>query len=94
MKISVIGLGLIGGSIAKGLKQNHEVFVFDPDQNTLNEAKKENFKILSNIDEAVSLSELIIVAAPTRNSEEILKDLANKKYKNIVTDICSVKAPL
>ena len=94
MKISVIGLGLIGGSIAKGLKQNHEVFVFDPDQNTLNEAKKENFKILSNIDEAISLSELIIVAAPTRNSEEILKDLANKKYKNIVTDICSVKAPL
>ena len=34
MKISIIGLGLIGGSIAIGLKNKHQITGFDPDSNT------------------------------------------------------------
>ena len=93
MKISIIGLGLIGGSIAQGLKNKHEISVLDPDLNSLEAAKKIGFKVLKNIDEALE-SELIIVAAPTSVSEEILKELSNKKFKNFVSDICSVKASL
>lgn len=93
MKISIIGLGLIGGSIAQGLKNKHEMSVLDPDLNSLEAAKKIGFKVLENIDEALE-SELIIVAAPTSVSEEILKELSNKKFKNFVSDICSVKASL
>ena len=93
MKISIIGLGLIGGSIAQGLKSKHEISVLDPDLNSLEAAKKTGFKVLNNVDEALN-SELIIVAAPTSVSEEILKELSNKKYKNFVSDICSVKASL
>jgi prephenate dehydrogenase len=93
MKISIIGLGLIGGSIAQGLKNKHEISVLDPDINSIEAAKKSGFKVLNNLDEAID-SELIIVAAPTSVSEEILKELSRKKYKNFVSDICSVKASL
>ncbi len=93
MKISIIGLGLIGGSIAQGLKNKHEISVLDPDLNSIEAAKKSGFKVLNNLDEAID-SELIIVAAPTSVSEEILKELSRKKYKNFVSDICSVKASL
>ena len=93
MKISIIGLGLIGGSIAQGLKNNHEISVLDLDLNSLEAAKKSGFKVLNNLDDALN-SELIILSAPTSVSEEILKELSSKKYKNFVSDICSVKASL
>lgn len=93
MKISIIGLGLIGGSIAQGLKNKHEISVLDPDLNSLEAAKKSGFNVLNNLDQALN-SELIIVAAPTSVSEEILKELSSKKYQNFVSDICSVKASL
>lgn len=94
MKISIIGLGLIGGSIAQGLKDKHEISVLDPDLNSLEAAKKAGLKTLNNIDDAIKSSDLIIVAAPTSVSEEILKELKVKNYQNFVSDICSVKASL
>ena len=40
MQIAIIGLGLIGGSLAKALKENteHTVIGFDRDENTLLDA--------------------------------------------------------
>jgi prephenate dehydrogenase len=94
MKISIIGLGLIGGSIAQGLKNLHQITIFDPDSNTQKIALEAKFKVAEDLATAIKDTQLVIVAAPTSNSEEILKELTKLSFSGIVTDICSVKAPL
>lgn len=94
MKISIVGLGLIGGSIAKGLKDKHQVTGFDPDENTQEHAKSSGINIATDLLSCVESAELVIVAAPTTQSEETLKELKKINFSGIVTDICSVKSPL
>jgi len=94
MKITIVGLGLIGGSIALGLKNKHKITGFDPDLNTQNLATAAGIKMAPNLSTAAQDAELIVVAAPTTISEETLKELAKQNLSAIVTDICSVKAPL
>ena len=94
MKISIIGLGLIGGSIAQGLKNKHEITGFDPDINTQNQALKTGINVAKDLSNCVKDADLVIVAAPTTQSEEALKELSKIKFPGFVTDICSVKAPL
>ncbi|CAB4575183.1 unannotated protein [freshwater metagenome] len=94
MKISIVGLGLIGGSIAQGLKSKHQITGFDPDKNTQAVATKAGIKMANDLSTLVKDAELVIVAAPTKQSEETLKELKKINYTGIVTDICSVKASL
>lgn len=94
MKISIIGLGLIGGSIAQALKSKHQITGFDPDTNTQNQALKSGISIGKNLAECVKDADLVIVAAPTTQSENTLKELNKINFRGFVTDICSVKAPL
>jgi len=94
MKISIIGLGLIGGSIAQGLKSKHQITGFDPDKNTQDQAAKAGINIAQDLKTCVNDAELVIVAAPTTQSENTLKELKKINFTGIVADICSVKAPL
>jgi len=94
MKISIIGLGLIGGSIAQGLKSKHQITGFDPDKNTQDQATKAGLKIALDLKTCVNDAELVIVAAPTTQSEETLKEFKKINFSGIVADICSVKASL
>jgi len=94
MKISIIGLGLIGGSIAQGLKSKHQITGFDPDKNTQDQAIKAGLKIALDLKTCVNDAELVIVAAPTTQTEETLKELKKINFSGIVADICSVKASL
>ena len=94
MKISIVGLGLIGGSIAQGLKSKHQITGFDPDKNTQDQATKSGINIASDLKSCVNQAELVIVAAPTTQSEETLSELKKINFSGFVADICSVKAPL
>ncbi len=97
MKLTIIGVGLIGGSIALKLREKHCVdYVYGVDQNEqhLIEAKE-----LGIIDEGVSLenavqnSDLIIVAIPVDASRKLLPtilDLINDEQT--VMDVGSTKA--
>ena len=97
MKLTIIGVGLIGGSIALKLREKHFVdYVYGVDQNEqhLIEAKE-----LGIIDEGVSLenavqnSDLIIVAIPVDASRKLLPtilDLINDEQT--VMDVGSTKA--
>ena len=49
MKISIVGLGLIGGSIAQGLKSKHQITGFDPDKNTQDQATKSGINIAPDL---------------------------------------------
>ena len=93
--ISIIGIGLIGGSIAKALKNSGNEFninAFDkPHVLDLAVEQKIIDKRLDRIEEAVH-SELIFLCLPTNLSLNALKELAPVINDNtIITDVCGVK---
>ena len=94
-KISIIGLGLIGGSIAKALKNfssHYQISAFDnPD--ILERALRSNVidKKLLSVDEALD-SDLIFICLPVDASITAFEELADRIQPNqIITDVCSVK---
>ena len=101
MNIYIIGLGLIGSSIARAVKKNnlkHKVFGFDENDDAVHFSLKENI-----IDEVFSIQDisdthnsqsLIIIAASPIASADILKGLRELFNQNhvVITDVCSVKS--
>jgi prephenate dehydrogenase len=93
--ISIIGLGLIGGSIAKALRKsdfNFSISAFDK-TDILSKAINEKVidSALSTLDNALN-SDLIFLCLPVSKSIEVFKSIAPKLNKNsILTDVCSVK---
>jgi len=94
-KISIIGLGLIGGSIAKALRKSGEDFhisAFDISDSPA-KALEENVidESLTSVDESLN-SDLIFISLPVDISIKIFDELAPRLRENsILTDVCSVK---
>jgi len=94
MKIGVIGLGLIGGSLAKALRARtqHEVFGFDRCETTLVAAcASESLQgVLSFSD--LSSCQVIIIALPPVACLAFLREQSAKiAPKTLVIDCCGVK---
>ena len=93
--ISIIGLGLIGGSIAKALQKSEYDFTisaFDKPE-ILSEAIDEKVihSKLSSYEESLN-SDLIFLCLPVSKSIEVFETLTPKLNSNsILTDVCSVK---
>ena len=94
-KISIIGLGLIGGSIAKSLKNtssNYIINAYDKKE-ILTSAKKSNIidRELNSIEEAAD-ADIIFLCLPTNLSLKALNILAPIiKSNSIITDVSGVK---
>lgn len=96
MIITVIGLGLIGGSIALDLKKaNFSEKIIGVDNNPDNCKMALELNIADEIDSlenAVQKADIVIVAIPVNSTEKILfKILDNIKKETIVTDVGSTK---
>ncbi len=96
-KISIIGLGLIGGSIAKAIKSADNIFEINAFDNNdvLQDAILHNAidNKLDSIEESLN-SDLIFLCTPVDTSIELFKKLAPElKPNSILTDVCSVKFP-
>lgn len=95
-----IGLGLIGGSIARALKLNRtdiSVIACDPNRETLELSLQERVADAAYEApcEALSDCDYIFLCAPvTRNDENLLKVLSLRKQGAILTDVGSVKTPI
>ena len=83
MKIGIIGLGLIGGSLFKELKKNYDVIAVSQSQNGANIYK--SYEILKD-------RELIFVCTPMNKTLDVLNKLENiLEPETTVTDVCSLK---
>lgn len=84
MKIGIIGLGLIGGSIYRDLKKlNYDVVAVSQSQNGIGIYK--DFSILKTCD-------IVFVCSPMNKTLQVLDELENVLLPNtIVTDVCSLK---
>lgn len=97
MKIAVVGLGLIGGSIAKTLKKNttHSVYAINRSQQTLKTALSEEA-----IDGAITAEELkdmdvvFIGLYAGLTIDFVLKNADNFKKGAVVADTCGVKTEI
>ena len=99
MNIIIIGLGLIGGSIAKELSssQDFNILAYDLNQESIKTAltNKTIHGAINNLDELYSdehKDSLIIIATPPKASVEILKSLSFLFNSNVtITDTSSTK---
>lgn len=90
MKIAVIGLGIIGGSIARSLKKNTS-YTVDGWNRTLSTAQAAlNLGYIDNIVEDISAYDVVFVALPPKTAMEYM-DVSPFKKGAVVADICGVK---
>ena len=96
-QVSIIGCGLIGSSIFKGLKKSgsiKKIITYDKDKTVTEIIKKNKLsdEIFNSAGEAVKNSDLIIIATPISSFENVLNSIKdNLKTGSILTDTCSVK---
>ena len=94
MKIGVIGLGLMGGSLAKTLKKlgGYEVFGYDIDETTM--LKADMLGAINGeltVDTAKDLDMLIVSLYPSGFVSSIERFLPVLKDGAIITDFCGIK---
>ena len=83
MKIGIIGLGLIGGSLFKDLRKDFDVIAISQSQNGEN-----IFKTYDKLKDR----DLVFVCTPMNKTLSVLDELENiLTSKTIVTDVCSLK---
>ena len=82
MKIIIIGLGLIGGSIAKALSsaQDYEILAFDSDQQSIknalhNQSIQGSLNSLKDLESTEYSDSLVIISTPPSVTNDILKSL-------------------
>ena len=102
MKIIIIGLGLIGGSIAKTLSSSndYEILAFDSDQKSIKNAL-DNQSILGSLNSVNDLesveyaNSLVIISTPPNVTNNILKSLDFLFNSSLtITDTTSSKSSL
>ena len=97
--VTVVGLGLIGGSMAKAAKGFHNcrVYGIDNDASVVAKAAEDGVIVNStvNVREIIAKSDLIIVALYAQATVNFILD--NQQYMKsgaVVTDVCGVKCPV
>lgn len=99
-KIGFIGLGLIGGSIAKAVRQYYpdtEIVAFDKNKETLALATTESIANVTctSIDDNFMHCDYIFLCAPVSFNTAYLKQIQRYVHPGcIITDVGSVKSPI
>ena len=98
--IAIVGLGLIGGSVAKAVRNlglARQIIGYDNNEEYHKEIKSRKLAdYLSDVpDKKLAQAELVLLAVPVKSFKEVLPNiLTNISSKAILTDTGSVKSPL
>jgi prephenate dehydrogenase len=105
LNFGIIGLGIMGGSIARSIRENilnqksasGKIFAFDINNESLNLAKKENIIDQGfqkeNIKEMLKLCDVVFICLYPKKTIEFLKEnKENFKSGSVITDISGVKS--
>jgi prephenate dehydrogenase len=92
--VAVLGLGLIGGSLARRLAPDHDVIGYDVDAAVRSAASTAGLATADSIVDAVRGQELVVLAMPMAEFGQVLPAVAGGAAGAIVTDVASVKAPV
>lgn len=96
-KVFIIGLGLIGGSVAQAIRRVHDVQIigYDSRIKSVNEAKSLGIidEYASELSQGAADADLIIISVPVNSVLGIIKELASLELKPdvLITDTGSTK---
>ncbi len=103
MRVAVIGLGLIGGSLLRALAAlgGHTVAGYDADPAVRAMARTasgqapptQRWRIAASVSEVSADTDLVVIAVPFPAFAGVIDDLANGGYSGLITDVTSVKGP-
>ena len=98
-RVTVLGLGLIGGSLARALKKRGavgEVVGWGHREASLQQGVElgviDRFSL--DLGEAIRDADIVVIATPTLIAEDLLQKLADVGCKALMTDVASVKGCL
>jgi prephenate dehydrogenase len=98
MRVAIVGIGLIGGSMALALKENGFAdWVIGVDANPEHQKLALELKLVDEIvplNEAVEKSDLIILAIPVNGAEKLLPGLLDQVNLQVLMDVGSTKEGL
>ena len=103
VKVAVIGMGLIGGSLLRALAEGgHWAIGYDLDPATRAMARtgaaqahrESRWQVAPTITDAVAPADLVVIATPLMAVTHVLDEIANAGYAGLVTDVVSVKEPV
>jgi prephenate dehydrogenase len=96
-QVLIVGLGLIGGSLALAIQKNPDVKVigFDTDAHTVRKAKKLGVidEMGFSLTESAKIADVIVFATPVHATVQLMNEVQNWTLKNdvILTDTGSTK---
>jgi prephenate dehydrogenase len=96
-KICIVGIGLIGGSLAKAIKKTHQseiIFGFGRNRSRLEKAQKSNVidQYSTDIGEALDGANIVIIATPVGSYESILEKMKPHIVEDMaISDVGSTK---
>ncbi len=96
-RLAIIGLGLIGGSVAKAAKVlglAHEVHAYDTDKEALIQAKTDEVidDIAISAAAAVQNADFVVIATPVQTMASVFVDIKTAlKPSTVFTDVAGVK---
>lgn len=98
MIVTIIGVGLIGGSLAIGLKEKGWAqWVIGVDQSKEHLAKARELKLIdeaSSLEDAIRRSDLIIVAIPVDGMQRLIPVVLDQVKHQVVMEVGSTKEKL
>ena len=98
MTVSIIGIGLIGGSMALALKEKGFADkVIGVDSNIQHQQKALELKLVDEVlslEEAVVQSDLVILSVPVNVAEKLLPQILEKTDRQVLMDVGSTKEGL
>ncbi|NNN13892.1 MAG: prephenate dehydrogenase/arogenate dehydrogenase family protein [Acidimicrobiaceae bacterium] len=95
--VGVIGLGHIGGSIALSIRDHSEVLAFDPNEATMDSAKRHGIDTVARPEELLGKCGTILFAPPNPALSEAVSNLLATRLKSgqetplLVVDVASTK---
>lgn len=98
--VTVIGLGLIGGSLAKALWERTDINIIkavDISSESINQAVSEGYisKGYTELNDDVYESDLIFICTPLKKAIEYISKLSDRVSDNcIITDVASTKSEI
>jgi len=94
--VFILGLGLIGGSLMRGIDPLTEVTGWSPSLQTRTAAESDGFTVVATLDKTIELAAscdgLLVLAAPLTAFETLLSRIAELAPTAKVTDVASVKS--
>lgn len=98
--VSIVGLGLIGGSLSLALKRNPNVVItgFDNSYGTMQEAYRRGMidHISASLHKVGEAADVLIFATPVNTTVRLLQDVPNWQLKKgvVISDTGSTKRPI